>query len=223
MFSNCCTYENFNQKWSKDWCLKLSFPSYYILLNCFKLNNDYVDKCIFKIGNARCFWFDVKTLINLRLPNSQNKYDVLIIRIVIYILITLFQHSDCSLPSLNSPTDSLSDEDQMSTFMSLQMDDVTDELAMKAPYIPMNIGADFPLLITDDLMWSASDRSPSKNSPDSSNGNSSSLAQLLCSNINKLYSNSNANDHGGGLLTIDKNYEDMYEKSKEKVCFFFLT
>lgn len=128
----------------------------------------------------------------------------------------LFQNSDCSLPSLNSPTDSLSDEDQMSTFMSLQMDD-DPELAMKAPYIPMNIGADFPLLITDDLMWSTTDRTSSKASPTDSTSSSSSLAQLLCSNLNKCYSNSNANDHGGGLLTIDKNYEELCEKSK----FFF--
>lgn len=129
--------------------------------------------------------------------------------VALKILFNLFQNSDCSLPSLNSPTDSLSDEDQMSTFMSLHMDD-DPELAMKAPYIPMNIGADFPLLMTEDLMWSSSDRSNNKSSSDNS---SSSLAQLLCSNINKRYSNSNANDHGGGLLTIDKNFKDLYDKS----------
>lgn len=115
-----------------------------------------------------------------------------------------FQNSECSLPSLNSPSESLGDEDQMSSFMSLQMDEDSD-LAMKAPYIPMNNCEDLPLLMSPDLMWNTSDRNKT-------NSRNSSLAQLLCSSVNKQMKES---DHGGGLLPTDQILNDMYtEKSK---------
>ncbi|XP_022911748.2 hypoxia-inducible factor 1-alpha isoform X1 [Onthophagus taurus] len=113
--------------------------------------------------------------------------------------------SDCSL--LNSPTDSLQDEDQMSTFMSLQMDDDPD-LVMKAPYIPMTICDDFPLLSSDEVMWSDSDRSSKSSTPDSQ------LAQLLLPvNTNNRFTNSNANDHGGGSIKNEKTVVNSYEKN----------
>lgn len=84
------------------------------------------------------------------------------------------------MSSVCSPTSSLTDEDQMSTFMSLQDEEDLD-LAMKAPYIPMDINDDLPLLIPDDLMWNSNVKTNNKRC----NENSSSLAQLLCSNINK--------------------------------------
>lgn len=55
------------------------------------------------------------------------------------------QSSECSLPSLSSPSDSLDDDDeQMAHFMSLRMDDDDDERNELS----------LPLLISDDIMWS---------------------------------------------------------------------
>ena len=124
----------------------------------------------------------------------------------------VFQNSECSLPSLNSPSDSLSDEDRLSTFMNLHTEEDSD-LVSKAPYINMNMADDLPLLMSDDLMWNSNEKS--RSSPDSS----SSLAQLLCSSINK---HSRSNDHGGGLISPDHMMEiDSYynKKSTEIVSF----
>ncbi|CAH1164562.1 unnamed protein product [Phaedon cochleariae] len=115
----------------------------------------------------------------------------------------LSKQSDCSLPSLNSPSDSLIDEDQMSTFMNLQMED-DPELVLKAPYIPMNITDDLPLLVSNDLMWSNGDDKKTENS---------SLAQLLSNNKHNL----KLNDHGGGLLERHGMHENIYcNKSSRK-------
>lgn len=92
----------------------------------------------------------------------------------------------------------------MSTFMNLQMED--DDLAMKAPYIPMNMADDLPLLMSDDLMWNTNDKE--KVIRDSS----SSLAQLLSSSVNKQ--SITTKDHGGGMLN-DSNIGELHnEKSK---------
>ncbi|XP_044264882.1 hypoxia-inducible factor 1-alpha isoform X3 [Tribolium madens] len=121
----------------------------------------------------------------------------------------LSKNSECSLPSLNSPSDSLSDEDRLSTFMNLHTEDESD-LVVKAPYITMNMGDDLPLLLSDDLMWSSSEKS--RASPDSS----SSLAQLLCSSINK---HSRPNDHGGGLISPDRlmDVDEYYNKKNTAI------
>lgn len=125
------------------------------------------------------------------------------------VLFFLFQNSDSSLPSLNSPGGSLGDEDHMSTFMSLQMEEEDPELVMKAPYIPMNIGDDLPLLMSDDLVWSgSSDKTNSNKSPDIN----SSLAQLLCSNVNK--EPCKPSDHGGGLIQNNILSDLFDDKSK---------
>nr|CAH7714477.1 unnamed protein product [Callosobruchus chinensis] len=117
-----------------------------------------------------------------------------------------------SLPSLGSPSDSLLDEDQMSTFMNLQMDDETGDMTLRAPYIPMDIADDLPLLMSNDLMWSSNEK---KQLPD----NNSSLAQLLSSSMNKH--GLKANDHGGGgggLVIpeedLDRMFGDKNDKSK---------
>jgi hypothetical protein len=67
---------------------------------------------------------------------------------------------DCSLPSLCSPGDS-GDDNNISPFLSLHLDNTTsmsdgdEDLSMRAPYIPMGVGDDFPLLMSTDLMWGA--------------------------------------------------------------------
>lgn len=120
----------------------------------------------------------------------------------------LFQNSDCSLPSLNSPSDSLVDDDQITTFMNLQMED-DPELLLKAPFIPMNVTDDLPVLMSSDLMWSSNEKKHHQ-LPE----NNSSLAQLLSTSMNKKM-----NDHGGGLLQKQTTLDDMYnEKSKCLKC-----
>lgn len=122
----------------------------------------------------------------------------------------LLQSSDCSLPSsLNSPGDSLGDEDHMSTFMKLQMDD-DPELNIKAPYIPCD---DLPLLMSQDIMWNNNGNNERNKTTMSNN---SSLAQLLCSSVNKSTS-----DEGGGILTANQIIDDLYlEKSKGLFVYF---
>lgn len=95
----------------------------------------------------------------------------------------------------------------MSTFMNLQIDEEAE--LTKAPYIPMNMGDDLPLLLADDLMWNSNERA--KGSPDSS----SSLAQLLCSSLNK---HSRSNEHGGGILHSDQIMDSFYN-NKRNVSF----
>lgn len=78
------------------------------------------------------------------------------------------------------------------------------ELTMKQPYIPMNACDDLPLLISQDIMWNNNANERNK----SNVTNNSSLAQLLCSTVNKQIKS----DEGGGLLRVD----DLYmEKSKD--------
>ncbi|KAJ8924025.1 hypothetical protein NQ315_006802 [Exocentrus adspersus] len=110
----------------------------------------------------------------------------------------LSKSSDCSLPSLSSPGESLTDEDQMSTFMNLQLEDES-ELSFKAPFVPMN--DEYPLLMTNDVMWNNNEKHKNQ-SPD----NMSSLAQLLSTSLSKH--NLKANDHGGGL--VQENIDEIY-------------
>lgn len=79
------------------------------------------------------------------------------------------------------------------SFIPLNIDDDSD-LAMKAPYIPMNMGDDLPLLLTDDLMWGPNDRDIK---PENSH-----LAQLLCTSINNCLKASE-DDSGGGMCKLD--------------------
>uniref|UniRef100_A0AAR5PAB4 Hypoxia-inducible factor 1-alpha n=1 Tax=Dendroctonus ponderosae TaxID=77166 RepID=A0AAR5PAB4_DENPD len=111
----------------------------------------------------------------------------------------LSKNSD-SLPSLCSPNSSLLDEDQMSTFMNLQMDDDPD-LVMKAPYIPMNFSDDLPLLMSTDLMWNNNDKNKSNSRVDSG----STLAQMLGSSANKRPQK--GTDRGGG--TVEETNADV--------------
>ncbi|XP_030765742.1 hypoxia-inducible factor 1-alpha isoform X3 [Sitophilus oryzae] len=121
----------------------------------------------------------------------------------------LSKSSDCSLPSLCSPNNSLIDEDQMSTFMNLQMDDDND-LVMKAPYIPMNFSDDLPLLMSNDLMWNNNEKNLSPNRiPE----NNSTLAQMLSSSVNKHSLKSS--DRGGGTME-DSNIEMYNEKNTNR-------
>lgn len=94
--------------------------------------------------------------------------------------------------------------------MNLHTEDESD-LVTKAPYITMNMGDDLPLLMSDDLMWNSNEKS--RASPDSS----SSLAQLLCSSINK---HSRSNDHGGGLISPERlmDVDDYYNKKSKYSC-----
>ncbi|XP_021930800.1 endothelial PAS domain-containing protein 1-like isoform X2 [Zootermopsis nevadensis] len=131
---------------------------------------------------------------------------------------------DCSLPSLCSPGDS-GDDNNMAPFLSLHLDNTSmsdgdEDLSMRAPYIPMGVGDDFPLLISTDLMWGALPDKPPLSKTNSSSKNSSwyrtpnvpvtktnlssSLAQLLCADNNAQNSSRllpiKSNDHGGGLV-----------------------
>lgn len=115
------------------------------------------------------------------------------------------------MPSLNSPSGSLGDEDGMSTFMSLQMDDDDPDL-IKGPYIPM-AGGDELSLLSDDVLWTSNNNEKTNNNSSSKSSDiNSSLAQLLCSNVNKPCK---VNDHGGGLIQSNNLLNDLYnEKSK---------
>lgn len=98
----------------------------------------------------------------------------------------------------------------MSTFMNIQIEEDPD-LVMKAPYIPMNMGDDLPLLISEDLMWSNSEKS-NNSCNKSGTETSSSLAQLLSSSVKK--SSITGPDHGGGISKT-KSLDDFHnEKSK---------
>lgn len=84
---------------------------------------------------------------------------------------------DCSLPSLCSPGDS-GDDNNMAPFLSLHLDNTSmsdgdEDLSMRAPYIPMGVGDDFPLLISTDLMWGALPDKPPLSKTNSSSKNSS--------------------------------------------------
>lgn len=131
---------------------------------------------------------------------------------------------DCSLPSLCSPGDPGVDNN-MAPFLSLHLDstsmsDADEDLSMRAPYIPMGVGDDFPLLMSTDLMWGAVPDKPSFSKTNISNKNrtwyipppvaaaktslSSSLAQLLCADNTSQPSSrllpAKCTDHGGGLV-----------------------
>lgn len=104
----------------------------------------------------------------------------------------------------------------MNTFISLQMDEDDSDISMKAPYIPMNGGDDFPLLTSNNLMWNAipSTQKPIINKNDSklpTNLNSSRLANLLCSTINKA--TIKPNDQGGGLIIQQPNNQNNVDVS----------
>lgn len=85
----------------------------------------------------------------------------------------LFQSpGDCSLPSLCSPGDPGNDNN-MTPFMSLHLDstsmsDGDEDMSMRAPYIPMGVGDDYPLLTSTDLMWGALPDKPPSNKTSSS-------------------------------------------------------
>ncbi|XP_074037050.1 hypoxia-inducible factor 1-alpha isoform X3 [Leptinotarsa decemlineata] len=111
------------------------------------------------------------------------------------------KQSDCSLPSLNSPSDSLLDDD-MSAFTNIHMEDDPDSnndilLKVKSPS-PIPMSEQFPLMFTTDLMWSTVEEEVEK--PESN----SSLAQLLSSKHNLKM-----NDHGGGILQ-ENDMDDIY-------------
>ncbi|KAL3285641.1 hypothetical protein HHI36_000173 [Cryptolaemus montrouzieri] len=94
------------------------------------------------------------------------------------------KNSDSSLPSLNSPSNSLGEDDHMPSFMNYSVDEDRSESSARpgSPYIPMNMD-DLPLLLSssNDLMWSNSS-SPAPPSPTRKvTKESSSLAQLLSS------------------------------------------
>lgn len=125
----------------------------------------------------------------------------------------LSKSSDCSLPSLCSPHSSLLDEDQMSTFMNLQMDDETD-LVMKAPYIPMNFSDDLPLLMTNDIMWNNNEKNHKTTQSRRSENNSSTLAQMLGGSVNKR--TIKTSDRGGGTLEENENVKIYNEKNSSR-------
>jgi len=51
------------------------------------------------------------------------------------------------------------------------MSDADEDLSMRAPYIPMGVGDDFPLLMSTDLMWGAVPDKPSFSKTNISNKN----------------------------------------------------
>lgn len=96
--------------------------------------------------------------------------------------------------------------------MNLQMEDDPD-LLLKAPYIPMNGTDDLPLLMSNDLMWSSSEKK--NNGLHQLSESNSSLAQLLSTSMNKH--GLKANDHGGGGLHLQEQALDfMYNNEKSK-------
>lgn len=84
------------------------------------------------------------------------------------------------------------------------MDEEDPELSLKAPYIPMTGGDDFPLLTSNDLMWNAIPNQKAIKNAKTPDLNSS-LAHLLCSTVNKT--TVRMNDHGGGLIGTNKTNE----------------
>ncbi|XP_050306275.1 protein similar isoform X2 [Anthonomus grandis grandis] len=122
--------------------------------------------------------------------------------------------SDCSIPSLCSPNSSLLDE-EMSTFMSLQVEDETD-LVMKAPYIPMNLSDDLPLL--GDLMWNQNEKNH--------HGGGSTLAQMLGTNgaskrTGKCTDRGGGGGGGGGrgrgMIMMEDSRTEMYDDSEKNL------
>lgn len=99
----------------------------------------------------------------------------------------------------------------MSTFMTLHMDDDPD-LTLKAPFIPMNTCDDLPILMSQDSMWNTNDRHRS------SSGNNSSLAQLLCSSVNKQ---TKGIDEGGGIILDDIYLEKGVYENETRLYIIF--
>ncbi|KAK9884089.1 hypothetical protein WA026_005027 [Henosepilachna vigintioctopunctata] len=117
-----------------------------------------------------------------------------------------------SLPSLNSPSNSLGEDDHMSTFMSYSIEEEGSDSSMRpgSPYIPMNMD-DLPLLLSssNDLMWSNSS-SPTPASPSNKPAkDSSSLAQLLSTTVKTSIKSNTASDQIGqsqwNTKTVEKN------------------
>ncbi|XP_011644069.1 uncharacterized protein LOC105431526 isoform X1 [Pogonomyrmex barbatus] len=116
------------------------------------------------------------------------------------------QSPERSLDSLGSPTggsggDGLSEDEMLMLGITDSIGD--DELALRAPYIPMSDQDEaLELLINDDMvMWGSSQPTDKGSSKwlldDRERGSESSLAQLLRTDqaVSRRY-----NDHGGGLL-----------------------
>nr|CAD7397176.1 unnamed protein product [Timema poppensis] len=128
---------------------------------------------------------------------------------------------DCSLPSLCSPGD------VTSRLMSFTMEtscDGDEELNMRAPYIPMGLGDDFPLLVTNaNLMWGAlpnSTRASNCNNTYSKPDLTSSLAQLLqtdCPLPSKTVMK--CNDHGGRLVDPSEVLGPLYLKKDQQSAY----
>ncbi|XP_012231010.1 hypoxia-inducible factor 1-alpha isoform X2 [Linepithema humile] len=130
------------------------------------------------------------------------------------------QSSERSVDSLGSPTggsggDGLSEDEMLMLGISDGIGD--DELALRAPYIPMSDQDEaLELLISDDMvMWSPSqsvDKGSSKWLFDDreQRGSESSLAQLLRTDqaVSRRY-----NDHGGGLMNPAHIFEQTSRKS----------
>ncbi|XP_044731137.1 hypoxia-inducible factor 1-alpha isoform X2 [Chrysoperla carnea] len=118
-----------------------------------------------------------------------------------------------SLPSLCSPGNSLSEDDHISSFVTLQMEsEEENEFISKAPYISMNVGDDLPLLnMSEDLMWGAlppDDKILTQKTLNMTNTTlNSSLAQLLCQKTSTNQRSSTTyktHDHGGGLINMSE-------------------
>nr|CAD7589565.1 unnamed protein product [Timema genevievae] len=128
---------------------------------------------------------------------------------------------DSSLPSLCSPGD------VTSRLMSFTMEtscDGDEELTMRAPYIPMGLGDDFPLLVTNaNLMWGAlpnSTRASNCNNTYSKPDLTSSLAQLLqtdCPLPSKTVMK--CNDHGGRLVDPSEVLGPLYLKKDQQSAY----
>ncbi|XP_044746845.1 hypoxia-inducible factor 1-alpha isoform X2 [Coccinella septempunctata] len=114
---------------------------------------------------------------------------------------TLSKNYDSSLPSLNSPSNSLGEDDHIPSFVNYPVEDdkLDSSIRPGSPYIPMSMD-DLPLLLSssNDLMWSNSS-SPIPPSPTSCKTTSdSSLAQLLSTTV-KTTTKSNAIELGQSL------------------------
>lgn len=125
----------------------------------------------------------------------------------------LLQSPGDSLPSLCSPGNSLSEDDHISSFVTLQMEsEEENEFISKAPYISMNVGDDLPLLnMSEDLMWGAlppDDKILTQKTLNMTNTTlNSSLAQLLCQKTSTNQRSSTTyktHDHGGGLINMSE-------------------
>lgn len=129
-----------------------------------------------------------------------------------------------SVESLGSPTggsggDGLSEDEMLMLGISDSIGD--DELALRAPYIPMSDQDEaLELLINDDMvMWGASQPSGKESSKwliddREQRGSESSLAQLLRT---EQVASRRYNDHGGGLINTAQVFGQIPKKNAEFV------